>query len=272
MILTISPSSLESLQECPTKYEYSSIRRLTLIDEKRDALDRGSLFHKLLEVHYKCVMTGDIKLGDIILAVTQFARELYQNDEYDDVQMVEECIKNYQEYAMFWKDDGWIPLAIESPFSKVLYEDEQHKIIIEGKRDLIVKNASGTIIPVDHKTTSKIEYVNPLSNQFMAYVWVDDGSIFIKNEIGFQKSKGPGERFHRHPLNYDKANLEEWRENTIYDCMKLISYIENDHFPRRYSNCWRCRFGRICETTPDSREFKMKALYKVREAYDLYGD
>ena len=271
MILTISPSSLETLQECPQKYEYGSIRRLRPLEEKRDKMDRGSLVHEMLELHYKSIIEGKLSVGEIIMIVTDFARQKYRDDEYE-FGIVEQSIPNYQEYATFYAGDGWQPLAVETPFTKVLFENDQHKIVSEGKIDLIVRNISGQTFPVAHKTSDKNDlYPTILSNQFMCYAWSTDSAIIVKNDIGFQKSYGPAQRFHRHMLNYDPAILAEWRENAIYHCMKLINFVENEHFPRQYSSCFRCRYRKVCESTPDAREYKISSQYKVGEAFDIYA-
>jgi CRISPR/Cas system-associated exonuclease Cas4 (RecB family) len=234
-------------------------------------MDRGSLFHEMLELHYKMQME-DKHSNEIILAVTESAREKYRNDEYPDFEMVESCVSNYQAYAIHYASDGWEPVAVETPFSKVLFENDQHKIVIEGIIDLIVKNNSGQVYPVDHKTSEKRDfYPTILVNQFFAYVWATETNVFVKNDIGFQKTLGPAERFARPMLNYTPELIAEWREDVIYDGLNLINFIEKGIFPRRKSSCFRCSFRQICESTPDAREWKIKSKYTVGEAYDIYN-
>lgn len=269
MILTISPSSFGSLQECPTKYNYGSLKRLRPLEEKRDKMDRGSLFHEMLEFHYT-MQKNKIPYNEIVLGATELAREKYRNDEYE-YDITEECVKNYQEYAIYYASDGWEPLEIEVPFSKVLYEGENHKIVSEGIIDLIAKNLTESVFPIDHKTTDQQKGVTILNNQFMNYCWATDTNVMVKNEIGFQKTYGPGQRFKRHVLTYDKTHLEEWRENVILYCMNLIGYIEKDYFPKNFSSCQYCRYKRICESTPDSRDYKISSMYKVGEAFDIFA-
>jgi len=269
MILTISPSSFDTLQQCPTKYNYSSIRRLRQLDEKRDKMDQGSLFHELLEFHYTMMKAG-LPINETILGAIALADEKYRNDEYE-LDIVKACQKQYQEYAVYYDNDGWTPLEIEVPFSKVLYQSDNHTIVSEGIIDLIVKNLSETKFPVDHKTTSKSTPVSILSNQFMNYAWAVDSDIFVKNEIGFQVSKGVSDRFKRHVLTYDKTHIEEWRENVILYCMNLINYIEKDHFPKNFSSCNYCSYQKICVSTPDAREYKINSMYKVGEAFNIYA-
>lgn len=269
MILTLSPSSIENAQTCPQKYEYSSIRRLSLISENTDARDRGTLFHEMLALHYN-LLIEKIPSHEIAPAVQEFAREKVRNDEFP-FDMTEECIKNYMDYAVFYSSDGWTPKFVEVPFTKVIYESDPHKIILEGRIDLIVETMQGQIFPVDHKTSDKNEKPQKLSNQFMAYALVTESKNFVKNDIGFQKTYGPAQRFHRNILPYERENIEEWRENIILDGLRLIEYIEKGYFPRRYSGCRYCRYTQICETTPDNRDFKISSMYKVSEPFDIYG-
>lgn len=272
MILTISPSGLNTYQECPTRYNLSNIQRLRPLEEKRDKLDRGSLFHKLMEIHYNGIIAGQ-SLNEIVIAVTEYAREAYRNDIYDDIEMVEACISNYQEYAVYYNEDGWEPLAAEQPFSRILFENDQHKIVIEGIIDLIAKSRNSPApFVVDHKTSDKNDlYPTIMGNQFKAYAWVTDSSVVIKNDIGFQKTYGPAQRFHRHVLNYTKAHLEEWRESVIYHGLELINFIEKDYFPMREASCWRCSYRQICEATPDAREYKKTSRFKVGAPHDIFS-
>lgn len=266
MILTISPSSLNSLQECPKKYEYSSIKRLRSLTEDTSKRDRGSLFHEILEHHYNLLKA---KEDDIILAVTEFARSKYREDEYP-FEMVEESVKNYQEYASYYLNDNWNPLAVETPFTKIIFENDHHKIVMEGIIDLIAENQNSNFV-VDHKTSEKRDlYPTILSNQFKCYAWATGNYTVIKNDIGFQKTLGPAERFNRHVLSYTNEHIEEWRESVIYFGMRAIDYIENERFPMSESSCFRCSYRKICEATPDSREYKINNLFRVADAYNIY--
>ena len=270
MILTLSPSGLNNLQECPTKYNFSNLRRLQLVEAKTTRMDEGSLIHSMLELHYNSIIEGK-SIQEIILEVTEYAREKYRNDEYEFA-IVEDCIRNYQEYAVYYESDGWKPKAAEVPFSKIIYEDGNHKIVMEGIIDLITENLNSQSFPVDHKSVVKRDqYPTILSNQFKCYAWATESFVLVKNDIGFQKTLWPGERFQRHILNYTKEMLEEWRENVIYHGLELIHFIEKDYFPRRESACWKCWYKQICESTPDAREYKIGSKYKIGDPHDIYG-
>lgn len=144
MIITISPSSLDSLQECPTKYNFSTLKRLRLIEEDTSRLDRGTLYHKLLAMHYQLIINGindesqKLEYPQVIAAVREFARGLGREDLFP-LDMIEECIESYQDYAVYYANDGWTPIAVEAPFSKTFYEEEDLTIIMEGKIDLIAR-------------------------------------------------------------------------------------------------------------------------------------
>jgi CRISPR/Cas system-associated exonuclease Cas4 (RecB family) len=277
MIITISPSSIESLQSCPAAYNFSSVLRLRPLEEDTSKMDRGTCFHKMLKTHYNLILAGlndpatRIPYSQINLAVIEVAREFTRNDEFPH-EMVEECIGNYNDYCIFYSSDGWTPKAVETPFSTELYSDENIKVILEGVIDLVVETSDGVTFPVDHKTVSQNDR-NPtiLSNQFMAYCWALNSKNFVKNDIGFQKTYGPKDRFHRHVMSYDDTLLDEWKNNVILDIMKTIGYKENDYWPRNYSNCKYCRYKRICETTPDSRQYKIETLYRKGEQFDIYA-
>jgi CRISPR/Cas system-associated exonuclease Cas4 (RecB family) len=277
IILTISPSSIENLQSCPAAYNFSHNLHLRPLEEDTSKMDRGSCFHLMLKNHYNLILSGindpNVKLeySQIHHAVIESARELVRNDQYP-FEMAEECIKNYSEYHQFYSSDGWTPKAVETPFSTELYSDETIKIILEGIIDLIVETADNVIFPVDHKTVSQNDK-NPtiLSNQFMSYCWATGSKNFVKNDIGFQKTYGPKDRFHRHVMSYDESLLSEWRENVILDILRTRQYNESNYWPRNYSSCKYCRYKKICETTVESRKYKMDTMYRVGESFDIYN-
>lgn len=270
MILTFSASSLDKWDACPTQYNFSSVRRLELSFGDRKKLERGKLFHRLLENHYKMVKEGLLSYGDIILTTTSLAQKLYIDGEYP-LDLVEECTFQYQEYCNFYANDGWEILAVEQPFTVTLFEDEKDKIILEGKQDLIVKN-HGIIYPVDHKTTERKERVSPLANQPFSYVFVDNAFVFIRNEIGFQKSKGISERMTRHVLSYPQELIDEWKGETIIKGLRIIKSIEDGRFDKYYNSCKFCAYKPICESTPDAREHTIEEKYRVRKEFDIYAE
>ena len=64
----------------------------------------------------------------------------------------ESVIYQFSEYCKYYQYDGWHPLAVEEVGSKVLYEDEDLKIIYNFKIDLVAEK--GTILaPWDHKNS-----------------------------------------------------------------------------------------------------------------------
>lgn len=268
MILTVSPSSFTTYQECPEKYRLSILQRYNPIESDTTKMDRGRLFHELLDMHYTLLSSG-VQYGEVVMSVIGNIRERNILDYTPEI--VDECMRNYQDYAVYYKDDGWEVEYVENPFTKIIHETDKHKIVLEGVIDLGAKN-SNSRFPVDHKTTDKVEKPVSLTNQFMIYCLVTGSFVLVKNEIGFQKSYGPAQRFHRHTLSYPESRIEEYRRELIEDCLELIDRIENNRFNHRLSSCRFCWFRRVCEQTEDAREHILGNFYKKRPEFDIYAE
>jgi len=241
--------------------------------------------------------------SDLIPDVVAYARR-YVIDLELGIQKAEECVKQFRDYVVYTALDTWVPIAVEEPFSKLMYQrpdvscpmhekwlesckdckrTEGLTILYKGKTDLIVKvtNVPGIVIIVDHKTGSRNQDPTGLSNQFMGYAWAfqditpDRVPRVIINKIGFQKTLPPKDRFRRYTKSYQRDVLEEWRSNTVYWVHQLLSYMDHNTFPANFTSCDKyggCVFRDVCYSIPSARERKLKIEFKVREKTDIFAD
>jgi hypothetical protein len=299
--MTLSPNSLNLIQMCPRKYDYERQRMLGPI-HTAESLEKGTMIHKMMAKFYKGRMDGRAS-SELVAEVVAYARR-YAIDLELPLETVEECIKQFRDYVMYNALDTWVPIAVEEPFSKLMYRradvscpmhqewdekcdackrTEGLTILFEGKIDLIVKvtHNPGLILIVDHKTGSRNQEPTGLSNQFMGYAWafqdIAPNKIprVVINKIGFQKTLPPKDRFRRYIRSYQPDVLEEWRANTIYWAHQILNYIDNDAFPTNFTSCDKyggCIFKDVCYSSPHARERKLKIDFKAREKHDIFAE
>lgn len=172
-----------------------------------------------------------------------------------------------QQYLDFYRNDHWIPLEVEVVKSKLLYEDDDIRILWKAKLDLVVDTNQG-IYPVDHKTMKQNRDATSMNNQFMGQCLIQGSrSVFI-DKIGFQKTLPPAEKFVRKPVNYTVDRLTEWQGETLpHYAYMLLSYAENGHFPPNFTSCegkyGKCIFEKVCTSDRNMREHELKQNFMV---------
>lgn len=271
-IVAIDSQRLDAMQNCAFYYDTKFNKSLVSINTPH-YIERGSLIHEMLAVYYNlrkhrsrwmqngktyrdivnsCIIAGRHKANKMQLALAE----------------VEETISVFQQYVDHWENDGWDNiLGVENVGSKVLWEDDDLIILYEVKIDLILR-ISSMIIPIDHKSLSSRRDPNELSNQFKGYCWFVGGHNLIVNEIGFQKTVKPVDKFRRHTLSFPQAIIEEWIENTVFWVKQSLSLQLAKIAPRNYTSCDKfsgCEMKRICIAEPgDLREYRIREGYKER--------
>lgn len=291
--IALDSQILNAIQLCArkTKMEFLDNWRPT---EKAEALEKGDLMHRMLAHLYRQRQKERTDLGKIIEEAIEIAH-VASVDMDLTASTVDENTKQFREYAIHYQQDGWRPLEVERPFSKVLYrrDDEVEwrvgdviateatpgaqprllreglQILYEGVIDLIADTPHGIFV-IDHKTASRRSTPSKLSNQFMGYSWATGSYNFIVNRIGFQKTLSAHERFQRPFLSYNQQILDEWAQNAIYWTKMLVQYIDTGFFPPNFTSCDKyagCIFQGVCEAIPEVREFKLQANFYVGEPW-----
>jgi hypothetical protein len=268
--------------------QYSFIDSITL-PEKAEPLERGDLLHKMFEFYYgsigRCLAEDsevkqgadalrlpadltkheDIVQGGLLIGDFFATKMSLPSEEVDSVKF------QFKEYAKFYEHDEWRPLAVEGVASKILYEDDDISFVYNGKIDMVAEHGKITM-PWDHKSSQRRQIPSGLSNQFRGYAWLLGSDYVLVNKIGFQKTLKPGERFTRDILTYSKAQLEEWRENTIWWCYQIDAHLQAKEFPMNLTSCDKfsgCIYANLCERDPESREWVIDRDYKKQEHWDV---
>ncbi len=181
-------------------------------------------------------------------------------------------LETMEQYFDRWKNEVWVPLESERVRSKVLYEDDNIRILWKAKLDVIVDTFNG-IYPCDHKTMQQNRKNVSLNNQFMGQCLVADTRSVYINKIGFQKTLKSEEKFKREMISYSAERLLEWQSTTLpYYAYELLTYNETGHWPQRLTHCvnqfGHCQFVPVCEANPDDRERVLREGYMVGEPWD----
>lgn len=288
-ILSLDATILNTFMSCARKAKYSFIDNLRPPD-KEEALERGDLIHKMLEVYYslqlknfefntevwKEILQSGIKAPtkNDLSTTRDFA---ISTGRYFSTKMtlpseeVEESIYQFREYCNYFSHDSWSPLAVEEVGSKILFENEEFKFIYNFKIDLIAEQGR-IIAPFDHKTSRRRSEPSSLSNQFIGYCYGLGLNNIVINKIGFQKSLTPAQRFNRYILTIDDVRIAEWVDNTISWCARIIEAKESDSWPMNLTSCDKysgCIYASLCETDPESRLYKIERDFKVDKPWDV---
>ena len=282
-IITIDSQILNSIQSCALKTKYSHIQNLKPTS-KAAALERGDLMHRLLEPYYSLLMDEpnfntetwkELKAAGIepkkpvetgVASGYYFATKLEL-----PIDICEETIYQFREYAEHYRHDQWHPLAVEEVGTKVMYEDDDIRIDYVFKIDLVAEKGH-LVAPFDHKTSKQRKEPSSMSNQFIGYAWGLGVNNVVVNKIGFQKTLRPDERFQRYTLPIDNERIEEWIKNSTWWIKYLDSCIKEDNWPMNLTSCDKydgCIFRRICEANPQVREAKLSRDFDAGEEWDV---
>jgi len=278
----IDSQILSTFQECGEKYRLSFIENLRSA-HVIDPLVKGDVLHTALEGYYRHLKDG--------LAGEQ-SRTLLHNQGIEkgiedarakaalngiDLSLAEEVITACEEYFHYYRDDDIVPIYIEEPFIKSLYEspEDDLRVLYAGKIDLVATAAryEWNPTPFDNKSSGRNQTPSGRSNQFFGYTDAIDSSILVVNKVGFQKTLTPAERFRRYNLSYPKEYRARWVENTIKWAYKLVWAIDNNQFEENITSCDKysgCTFKPICESsTPEAKEWKIQSQFITGDKWDV---
>jgi hypothetical protein len=280
-MITVAVDSqlLNSMDFCWERYKLEFIQNWWP-NRMPGGMDKGSLIHAFLHHYYRGKKEGRTDYGLLVtesidvlrLKSTEFNLELVDVDEVVDV-----CVA-YEDHYRF---DGLEVLAVEEPFSLVLYEDENIRIIWQGIVDLVGKLPGDEMIVWDTKSEARASTPSSMSNQFEGYAWAFGVNTVLVNKVGFQKTLKPEEKFRRIRLDYSghkKALLEEWKRDAINKILEAVERQRKDpkgegYWPRDRTSCDKysgCIYRGICENPPELREVKLMALFHKKEPWDPF--
>lgn len=276
--IIIDATMFTSVQSCGRFTDFRFNHNLVSKDGKSVNLEMGSIVHKFLEVYYRAQMQGLSRIqaqGQAYIAATEYANDPTEvrNCTDEDKQL---ALLTCEQYVEFYKNDHWIPLAVEETKGKIFYEDDEIRILWKAKFDWITDTNQG-VYPVDHKTMKQRRDTRGLNNQFKGQcITLGTRGVFI-NKIGFQKTLEPKEKFTRPLLNYTYDSLLEFQSEIVpYWCKIFLMYQESGHWPPNYTHCenkWGfCEYYEVCEADRIMRNEVLMNEFVVGKSWDPSND
>lgn len=187
--IVVSYSELDTYRQCPLKHAIAYKERWTKPPTVGGALDKGTLWHKVLEAHYTTIKAYQAKDGSFTVGRDYLGREVAQTVfpllfDLDTGAYLSETAElihwMYQGYLdTYGLDHGWKILAVEHNAQIPLLDVDpatgvakRTRFRIKAKIDLVVKDlATGQLWVVDHKSGKDLpnQRALELDDQFGLY-------------------------------------------------------------------------------------------------------
>lgn len=260
-ILTLDSHSLSNYQQCPQLYNFTTIRNI------EPAMDyapfvKGTIIAKWLADYYELKKAGNLTSSGILDLID----ETLKGTDLPDIDLAI-LHSRFMQYHKHYRNETWIPIAMEQGFSKTLYEDDEVLFIYEGRPDFIVHSKElNSLIVVDHKSQSRVSKLNFYNNQNLGYCWAVGTTAFSYNIFGVQEVGDPELWFQRPGIIFDSEMILKWKFHTVqwfYRILEDSSFNPSWQCDGKYGIC---RFQGLCRLTHDiSVEAKIKQEFKQRK-------
>lgn len=294
---------LSSLMSCARYHDIRFNHRMVLARGKSNSLEIGSLIHKVLEVYYKHKIEGfshSQAVGQALIAgqlyingcpycanVVESETKLscgHEMQEYPGMQNTPEQnehnvtgwqfgLQTCEQYFEFYKNDSFVPLAVEHVKKELLYEDDEIRVGWKAKIDLSLDTNQIGIVSMDHKTMKQRRDKTKLSNQFLGHCFLLNSRNVIVNKIGLQTSLKIEERLSREIVSYSADHIEEWKTEIVpYYAYKYLQFTETGYWPPDYTHCdsiyGSCMYKPVCESDRHMREEVLRAEFVKAPLWD----
>lgn len=303
MILSLDSSQIATFLECPTLWHYQYETRLMPRQQVPNVpMDMGTYGHKLLELAYKqiakgqssdealdCAFAFDIdhdtchcshsRDKHLLLdtACTYCHCQKFESQPFPLEQPERDTVKNRVSEYFFLEGTTFPSVLPKSPnhvevgFSHLLFKDDTHTFILEGRIDIlgqIAKNCENGWM--DHKFQLRQRDLYKKAIQFRNYAMVADLTIGMINYIRLTKKIEKDITFKRDIISFSHQELREWRDNLIHIFHRVACAIEASDWHNKFdkfrnrSSCtgkfgYECQYTRLCD------EFSNPELIKILE-------
>lgn len=268
-------SKYDLFRLCEARYNY---RHNLLIGKpgKDERLDRGTVIHVGQETYYEALKAHKTYEEAVSLALSAIRRVGVISTDLDNT-AIERIIDVMEEYYDYWQvaDQGIVIVEVEQPFMYQIFENDDVRLFLAGKIDLVCSDNIYENEPWDHKSYDRSYEVGRMPNQFKNYALALTSNFLTINLIGMQKTLKPHEKFKRPRLSYDPLILQEWKENVINVLMtNYVTCVTENRWPMNETSCdkyhRRCEYYEICDASgKPAKNWKINSDYISVEPWDV---
>lgn len=267
-IITVSYSELDAFRQCPLKHTLGYKQRWTKEAAADGALAKGTLWHRVMDVHYRTIQAMSDGLSgqqveksadEILEHAREQTRPLLQHNQSGASSEVQDLIAwMYDGYVAYHGvDPQWKIMATEHSITVPLFTDRgtKSRFRLKAKIDLIVRHRdTGLLWVIDHKSGRDLPKSQELDldDQFGLYTAMlrrvgrpVQGSIHnAARTYKTIKEQALPERFSRTYMNrtdveLTNIELDAWRTARMaYSALNETPFSSPD--PRQCG--WKCDF------------------------------
>lgn len=272
--IVFDSSQYDMFRLCEKRFNYRYNLNKTL-PTKAKQLDRGTLVHLACETYYQGLkdrLSYDYATAAALLKVREVG--VMESDlQAEDVNRVLEVMEEYFDY---WRvaDQGFEIVEVEKAFIYLLYEDDEVRVYMAGKIDLITNDNKYTNLPTDHKSFERSYDVGRMGNQFKNYAVATESMILQVNKIGFQKTLKPHEKYLRVPISFDHLILQEWKDNVVKVIFHYLNCVAQNSWPMNETSCdkfnRKCEYYNVCDSSgQEAKEYKLESDFISVDKWDV---
>lgn len=277
--IIVSYSELDTFRQCPLKHKWSYVERWTRPPRPGGPLDLGSLWHVVLEIHYKTLKatqgprggrptdTAQARLNRAWTKIRPTLRNANGQPQTETQEIVEWMYQGHLE--AYGLDDDWRILGVEDKRQVRLrnLKGAPTRFVLKIRADLVIwDKATGLVWIVDHKSCGYLpkDYELDMDDQFGLYEWgytatgvKVDGTLHDAARTKRLKTKelSLDERFARTPMR---------RTGTELDAIARDAYLVA-----------RTAYGKFNQempySSPDIRQCGWKCDFKEIHLHDRKG-
>lgn len=269
--ITVSYSELSTFRQCPLLHMVKYQQRWTKPVEPGSALDKGKLWHAVMETHWrtiydwnkehpKVMRRTDAQDRALLAKIRKLVAPLLYDQESGAQTEVQELIEwMYKGYLELYGSDRdtFKPLAIEHPVEVPLLDErgEPTRFVLKARIDLIGQDlTNGLRGVVDHKSGANLpdDMSLEVDDQFGLYLWIlrqmgkraaasfHWGARTQRNQADFpgysgrSKPQSLEQRFRRTLMTREDVELTNIGLDAYHTAR--AAYPEDPHFAATYSS------------------------------------
>ena len=291
--ITLDSQQLYTFGICPLQwyYSYKESIRLATTDQKV-AADKGTLVHYLMDLYYteRATKPSESRLLHASNICQRFLSEKKTLELFPTSDLITDdnfgldtfLCDRFMLYVHRYLNDDFKPLivngkpGIEVGFSKLLYEDDSVRFILEGRIDLLVDLAGGAW--VDHKSEGKYNPLYFYKVQFRTYALATGYMFGLINYFGMQEDKDrkllkANKLFRRDLIAFKPEMIQEWKQKVLrifWNVFYGLALPENEQEKYFYelkneSSCSGAFDSHPCQFTHLCEEYNWKFKQEIKE-------